>query len=223
MSNPDDIAEMIDLLPFFVTGTLSTADSARIETALPKIPQLREELAATSGLFALVKEQGGALIAGSGMSESRLKSLIGRIGTEKTAERRERKPLRTASGSGIWQRIATWRWAPALAMLLAAIVTVQAGMIMTMTGAKDTSGYVAASGPDDDAKNSGQFLVRLVPEARWTDVAALLDREDLKIFEGPNDGVLTVGTSKKRTAADVDALRKRLRGSRVIAFVGDVR
>lgn len=86
MIDSDDAADMIDLLPFFVTGALSSVDSARIEAALPTSAQLREELAATSGLFALVKEQGAALVANTGVSETRLELLTDRIGAEAKSE-----------------------------------------------------------------------------------------------------------------------------------------
>lgn len=222
MIDPDETAAMIDQLPFFVTGALSPADSARIEAALPSSPQLREELAATSGLFALVKEQGAALVAGAGVSEGRLESLIDRIEAEAKGERRVPKPCGTSGVMDWWQGLSAWRWTPALAMSLAAVVAIQAGVIATMIGVKDNAGYVTASGPGESAQSGTLFVVRLAPEARWADVAALLDREDLQVIDGPREGMLTIGTRVPRTTSEADSLRNRLRASPVIAFVGNV-
>lgn len=107
-------------------------------------------------------------------------------------------------------------------MSLAALVTVQAGVIVTMIGMRDGGEYVTASGPDESTQSGTQYLVRLAPEARWIDVEALLDREDLQVVRGHSEGMLTIGTHVLLAPAEADALRKRLQASPVIAFVGIV-
>ncbi len=84
MTKEDEGRDLSQLIPFYLNGTISPADRARLEKALPASPRLLEELAAARSLAALVREGASALSPDDG-PESRLHKVVARIDALRTA------------------------------------------------------------------------------------------------------------------------------------------
>ncbi|WP_421932342.1 anti-sigma factor family protein [Phenylobacterium sp.] len=208
------------LLPFYVNGTLSAEEHARVESALAVDPELRAELEVVREIAALVREGGAELTLQAGAAPERLEALTERLGEQvpraSDAQVGLRAPLTRRSGLGrLLPRPSQAAWKPAFAAA-AVLVVVQAGLLATLT--RPETDYGVLSGPETVAPAEPQrLLVRLTPGARWAEIKALLASEDLTIVGGPRGDVidLAVGDGVKPE----DEVR-RLRASPLVEFVG---
>jgi hypothetical protein len=209
------------LLPFYVNGTLGADDRALLDLALAGSPQLRAELAETEHIAALVRAGGPSLVGNAGPHRTRLDELLTAIRAQQL-----RKVRRTASVLSLGKlrfgivnpTSQTARW---LLPLAASVVVVLAGLATreVLTPPGDTT-YRTASGaePSSAAMGAGLLIVRLKPEARWSDVEALLTAQYLTIVSGPDDGHLTLKLDDPK--ADAEQARVALAASPLVAFAG---
>ena len=211
-------SELPLLLPFYVNGTLSADEKARVEAALAADPDLRVELEAVQRIAALVR-RGGAQLAPSDETGApdRLLGLLSRIDAESgpaTAGARRgglfgRRPQAGRSEP----RTTAWVWKPAFAAA-AALAVVQLGVIAYQ--AKSQNSYVSLSGPQTaPAVSSKRLFLRLSPTAKWSDVESLLSDANLTIVGGPRAETLDVAIGGDGTADDMVL---RLRASPLVAF-----
>ena len=216
MTRPDDPEVLEQLLPFYVNGTLSLGERARIEAALAASRELREQLTEVEALSMHVKQGGEAMMAGVGDIEERL---------ERISERLD-DPLPEAPEEGKTDAIAPprlgdllsylhpARWHPAVSLALALALLAQTAFILSQRGEQS---YQTASGDDEQPSNTApRLIVRLEPQATWQDVEALLSAQSLALIAGPDEGRLTVRLDDP--GADADQALAALRASPAVAF-----
>ncbi len=243
MSEADSFDALAALLPFYVNGSLPPEQHARVAAALAQMPELRAELVEVQAVAALVKG-GGAELVGDDMAApaARLEKLMTRLVEEPLAEEplAEKQsqtaitPLQRATVSSLdspsspsrnvrplpfRERLFRPPYSMALAAGLAAVAVVQGGLLISRQAQTDDS-YASLSGPEHSQRSASLFTLRLQSSARWGDVLAFLDSQDLRIVAGPQDGMIDVAPNAALSPTQIDALERALRASPLVVFVG---
>lgn len=181
---PDE-AEL--LLPWHATGRLTSAETTRLEAALPE-PELsrrsafaEEERAATAALNA-------ALPRPSAAARAALFARIGALEAQEVAPAQRRIPR-----DGPFERLAAWLAGLSprtlgLAAAAALVVAVQAGALLAALTVGGTR-YEVASVPGAGGAGS-HALVAFAPEATAARIEALLLARGATIVDGPRPGGL---------------------------------
>ena len=184
------------LLPWYVTGRLDAADTARVAAYLERhpevrrqVPLVREELSATvAGNEAIRARLASAetLIAGAASPTERVLSWLSRtFGTG--------KGLFTAPSSG------TVRWAAAAAAVIICLQAAALGTLLT----RDGSTYGTASRPGIEATQPAVAMIAFADDASATRIAQVLDEHRLRIVDGPlPGGFYNVRFADEATAAE---------------------
>lgn len=182
--------EIEALLPWYVAGTLSSGDHARVERYIAAHPEFER-------LVEIAREECVETIAGNesvgAPSPLALDRLMGRISTEaRPVERRSRQAslferLGERLGEFV-QSLAPPQLAMATAAVLALLV-VQGVTIGTMLGTRGGDGYVTASGGKDASAEAGTFaLVAFAPTATAAKIGEFLSELGGTIVDGPKAG-----------------------------------
>jgi anti-sigma factor RsiW len=170
------------LLPWYVTGRLNRADTARVESYLTRHPHLSKQL----GLARAEREQTAATNEALGSPPP---GAIDRLMASLPAARR-RAPW--SAGTPLFQRVAEFfsaptanavRWAAAAAV---ALIAVQAGAIATLLVGDRGGTYEAATGKQTD--DGIPALVVFTDEATAAAISRLLAEFDANIVDGPKPG-----------------------------------
>ncbi|KRD76033.1 hypothetical protein [Lysobacter sp. Root983] len=246
MNHTDDIHELAGLLPFYANGRLDAEQRARIDAALATMPELRAELAEVREFQAQIQASGQRSLGAEPASPAdRLRKLQARIAAE-TADSNRPVPLFDAStasapaaqetaqparievGAPAAQtsfgsrrpRYRPWL-SKALAAGLALVCMVQAVMLYRLRSDGENAEYASLSGPTDRAAAAGvRFSLRLRADAPWSDVQALCEQLNLRIVDGPEDGMIDVAPTDGLDAAQIEAIEAALKRSPSVAFVG---
>ena len=211
---PSDIEE---LLPWHAAGTLSRSDSARVEEALRRDPELarryamvRDELSETI----VLNENLGA------PSARAMEKLFGKIDAEPARTPAHSFDLGarvTAFFASLTPRTLAYAGGAAVFAIL-----LQAGIIASVV-VKETApaGYVTASAPSTDPGVGAFTLIRFAPQATQDDVTKFLEANKLSIVAGPSSGglykvrVAVTGLPKEELATIV----KRLQADKSVGFI----
>ncbi len=217
MTTTDDLDDLELLLPFYVNGTLSLGERARIEAALADSAYLRQQLNAVQHLSIVVKQGGEAMVAGASDPEKRLERLSARLddlapqSPDADVQVFNDTPPRLSDLLGYLNPA---RWHPAVSLALALAVLAQTVFIWSRPSEQS---YQTVSGDDEQVlATASQLIVRLKPQAQWEQVEALLSAHSLTIISGPSEGRITVRLDNPD--ADVKVVREKLRQSPDVAF-----
>lgn len=242
MNHADDFNELAGLLPFYANGRLDAEQCARIDAALETMPALRAELAEVQALQARIKTSGDRSLGVEPASQAeRLRRLQERIAAEtsdskpqasrldaSTASIPTTQPTQIASGARTAQApfdSRRPRSRPALRMALAAglaiVCMVQAAMLYRLQSDGEGGEYASLSGPTDRAAiGDARFTLRFRADTSWSEIQALCDRLNLRIVDGPEDGMIDVAPTDALDAAQVEAVETALERSPSVVFVG---
>ena len=212
------------LLPFYVNGTLGADERAEIDMALAGSPQLRGELAETEHIAALVRAGGTSLGGSVEPYRARLDQLLAAIHAGQSRKAQSSASVLSLAQMRFGQSGRAPRTARWLLPLAASVVVVLAGLATfeaTRPPGENTYRTAAGAEPGSAATGTGLLIIRLKPEARWSDVEALLAAQHLTIVSGPEDGRLTLRLDDPK--ADAERSRAALAASPLVAFVGLVK
>lgn len=208
-------AEIELLLPWYLTGRLDPADTARVEAFLAAHPDIQRQLTL------LREEQDQSIHANEALgspSRGSLDRLMAAVARE------TRQPL---SPSSLWDRVSEFfaaptsggvRWAGAAAALL---LLVQAAVIGSLLVARSTDTYETASGKQVSAGRA-TILVGFADGATAPAIATLLGEFDAQIVEGPKPGGmyrLRLAKAPATEAERQDILRRLLARPDVVKIV----
>jgi hypothetical protein len=221
----DEPGEIEMLLPWHAAGTLSARDARRVEEALARDPELarqydviREEYAETIHL----NESLGA------PSARAMQKLFAAIDAEPV--RQPSPALRITSGisqffASLSPRTLAWSaGAAAVALLL------QAGLIGGMlikgdqtyqTASLSVNERAAAPAMTRDLAAGGKpprALVRFAPDAKMSDISALLDNYQAVVVGGANGLFSLQFGSKSMSRDEVTGLMSKLRGEKIVSL-----
>jgi anti-sigma factor RsiW len=215
MDNTRPEQDLLELIPFYVNGTLAPADRARIDAALATSAALRAELEAEQALAVEVRSSGREWLPGEAETEARLATMQAQLEAAEQPKRMAENPHRASLLAMLHPR----NWHPAVALALAVAVAAQGAWIVSKS--RQESYQVAGGGDGGQTANTARLVVRIKPEASWGEVEALLDRLDLQVVSGPDDGRLILRPARRD--ADAAQLAVQLSASPLIAFAGELK
>ena len=189
--------EIETLLPFYLNGTLEGAELAAVEDWLASDPSAMDALEAAEAEFSGTMSVNEAIRPPADALSRFSKMLEAEAGPA-------REPRSQSFLSRAWQGFmgvpVGVAWAAAAALL--ALVVVQG--VMERSGTGGNSFEVAGTG--EDAAKLPFALVTFKPDARMSDISALLGDEGASIIDGPTaSGVFRVAI-KAETVTDYDRI-----------------
>lgn len=174
---------MAELLPFWVNGSLAPDEAAAVDAAVRADGRLADEAAFLRGLRDRMRAEDPGFSPGE-LGLARLKRSIAAQGTTPA------RPMRVSLATAV----------------AACLVAAALGVVLPKAFAPAPVEYLQASGGD-----SATLAVMLQPEARLSDLSALLLAEGLVIVDGPSAvGLYSLAPFDPETA-DLAALADRLR------------
>lgn len=205
------------LLPWHAAGTLNARDARRVEEALARDPELARQYAAIGGEFAETISLNESLGAPSARAMQKLFSAI------------DAEPARKPSAfSGLSTRISgffaslsprTLAWSATVGALA---LVLQAGTIGAILVDQPATYKTASLSLDETTRSLGgeagppHALVRFVPDARISDITALLNSYQASIIEAKGGLFKLQFGDKAMTKPEVNGLINRLQGEKIV-------
>lgn len=215
-------SEIEMLLPFHAAGTLNARDARRVEEALARDPDLARQ-------YAVIREEYAETIA---LNESlgapsvrAMQKLFAAIDADPTREAQPSVSL-SARISGFFASLSprTLAWSASLG---AVALVLQAGVIGAVLLKSQTATYQTASLSMNEpitrelgaAQTPPRALVRFAPDAKVSDITALLDSYQASIIDGAKGGMfrLQFGT-KAMTKDEVARLMSKLQSEKIVSL-----
>ena len=209
------------LLPWHAAGTLNARDARRVEEALAREPELARQ-------YAVIREEYTETIA---LNESlgapsvrAMQKLFAAIDAEPQVTVRPSLPLSarvSAFVAGLSPRTLAWS-----ASLGAIALVFQAGVIGAVLLKNQSVAYQTASLSMNEPitralgeQTPPRALVRFVPEARISDITALLDAYQASIVGGAKGGMFQLQFGNKTmTKEEVADLMSRLQREKIVSL-----
>jgi hypothetical protein len=219
----DEPGEIEMLLPWHAAGTLNARDARRVEEALARDPELAKQYAVIREEYAqtiLLNESLGA------PSVRAMQKLFAAIDGEPVRKPSATSRISTAVAqffASLAPRTLAWSAAAAAFALL-----VQAGVIGAVLLGGQT--YQTASLSVDErpaarmtrdlaaAGTPPRALVRFAPEAKMSDINALLDNYQATVLGGANGLFRLQFGSKSMSKDEVAGLMSKLRGEKIVSL-----
>src|SRR5215471_7073299 len=188
----DEPGEIEMLLPWHAAGTLNVRDARRVEEALARNPDLARQ-------YAVIREEYAETIALNetlgAPSVRAMQKLFAAIEADPSREAQPKISL-SARISGFFASLSprTLAWSASLG---AVALVLQAGVIGAVLLKSQTATYQTASLSTNEpitrelgvAQTPPRALVRFAPDAKMSDISALLDSYQASIIDGAKGGM----------------------------------
>jgi anti-sigma factor RsiW len=212
-----DPGEIELLLPWHASGTLNRRDSRRVDEALARDPELARQYAVIREEYAETIDLNESLGAPSPRAMQKLFAAI-----DAEPARRPRPSLGLASRfAGFFAGLSP-RTLALSATLGAFALVLQAGVIGMMLVNRGPTSFETASLRNNEAVTrdlGAAALVRFAPDARLGDIAALLDKYQASISEGPKGGMFRLRFANAAMSRDeFSNLLSRLQREKIVSL-----
>jgi hypothetical protein len=207
------------LLPWHAAGTLNARDVRRVEDALARDPELARQYAVIREEYAETIALNEGLGAPSGHS---MQKLFSAIDAEPVRER-SASPSLSSRFSSFFASLSprTLAWSASIAALA---LIVQAGVIGTVLLRSPATYQTASLSLDEPITRTlsregtpPRALVRFVPDARMSDITALLNQYQASIVGGASGGLIRLQFGDRTmTHEEVSALLRKLQGEKIV-------
>jgi hypothetical protein len=216
----EEPSEIEMLLPWHAAGTLSARDARRVEEALARDPALAKQYAVIREEYAETIDLNESLGAPSARAMQKLFAAI------------EAEPAHAPQASfNVASRVAaffaslsprTLAWSAGLGALA---LLLQAGVLGAVLMKNQSATYQTASLSTNEqitralGPEPPRALVRFAPDARITDITALLDRYHASIVDGARGGLFRLRFGDQAMSKeDVASLMSKLQGEKIISL-----
>jgi len=217
----DEPSEIEMLLPWHAAGTLNARDARRVEEALARDPDLARQYAVIREEYAETIHLNESLGAPSARAMQKLFAAI-----DGEPVRKPSLTSRISTGiaqffSGLSPRTMAWSaGAAALALLLQAGVI---GAVLMKGPASYQTASLSTNEPASLTRDLGagsppRALVRFAPDARMSDISALLENYQATVVGGANGLFRLQFGSKAMGKDEVAGLMNRLRGEKIVSL-----
>jgi anti-sigma factor RsiW len=209
------------LLPWYAAGTLNPRDSRKVEEALARDPDLATQYAVIREEYAGTIELNESLGAPSARAMQKLFAAIDAEPARKPGSSINLANRITGFFSSLSPRTLAWSGSlGALALLL------QAGVITTVLVNERPASYDTASlsmnepvTRDLAAHPPSSALVRFTPDARVSDITALLDKYQASIVDGAKGGMFRLQfTDDSMSKEALSNLLTQLQGEKIVSL-----
>ena len=199
MTTETDDRALLELLPWYLNGTLTGSELAAVEALLLRSAEAREELEVLRRLATAVREQEqqchGEQVPPYEMGWARLQ-----------------RSLQQASRGGARR---DW-WKPGLAAAAALVVALQLGILMRPAQV-DSDWQLQGGGQEQLLSGGYRVQLRFVEHAQWQQIRALLLELDAVLVDGPSAlGIVQVHVPADRRFADGQGLLQWLQQQAVV-------
>ena len=197
MNSEIDDRALLELLPWYLNGTLDPQERANVEALLLRSAEAREELEVLRRLAAAVREQehGAGQPAPFELGWARLQRSLQQ--EARPAPRRD------------------W-WKPGLAAAAALVIALQLGILMR-PAQTDSDWRMLGGGQEQVLSGGYRVQLRFVEHAQWQQIRALLLELDALLVDGPSAlGVVQVHVLADARFADGQALLQWLQQQAVV-------
>lgn len=199
MNTDIDDRALLELLPWYLNGTLAGTELAAVEALLLRSAEAREELEVLRRLAAAVREQAQAQDAPP--------FELGWARLQRSLRQETRPPLRR-----------DW-WKPGLAAAAALVVALQLGILMRPASV-DSDWQLQGGGQEQLQSGGYRVQLRFVEHAQWQQIRALLLELDAVLVDGPSAlGMVQVHVPASKRFADAQALLQWLQQQAVVQHV----
>ena len=217
----EEPSEIEMLLPWHAAGTLNARDARRVEEALARDPDLARQYAVIREEYAATIHLNESLGAPSARAMQKLFAAI-----DGEPVRKPSLTSRISTGiaqffSGLSPRTMAWSaGAAALALLLQAGVI---GAVLMKGPASYQTASLSTNEPASLTRDLGagsppRALVRFAPDARMSDISALLENYQATVVGGAN-GLFRLQFGSKAMGKDEAAsLMNKLRGEKIVSL-----
>jgi len=214
--------EIEALLPWHAAGTLNARDARRVDEALARDPDLARQ-------YAVIREEYAETIAFNeslgAPSVRAMQKLFAAIDAEPAREARPSISL-SAWISGFFASLSprTLAWSASLG---AAALVLQAAVIGAVLLKNQSATYQTASLSMNEpitrelgaAQSPPRALVRFAPDAKVSDITALLDSYQASILDSAKGGMFRLQFGNKTMTKDeVAHLMSRLQGEKIVSL-----
>jgi hypothetical protein len=207
------------LLPWHAAGTLNPRDMRRVEDALARDPELARQYDVIRDEYAETIALNESLGAPSGRGMQKLFSAI----DAEPARERPASPNLSSRISSFFASLSprTLAWSASVAALA---LIVQAGVIGTVLLRNPATYQTASLSLDEPITRTlsregtpPRALVRFAPDARMSDITALLDQYQASIVGGASGGLLRLQFGDKTMShEEVGTLMHKLQGEKIV-------
>jgi hypothetical protein len=217
----EEPSEIEMLLPWHAAGTLSARDARRVDEALARDPALAKQYAVIREEYAETIDLNESLGAPSARAMQKLFAAI-----DAEPAHAPRASFNVASRFAAFFASLSPRTLAWSASLAALALLLQAGVIGAVLMKNQSATYQTASlstnepitralGPESPPR----ALVRFAPDARVTDITALLDRYHASIIDGARGGMFRLQFGDQAMSKEeVASLMSRLQGEKIISL-----
>ncbi len=213
-------SEIEMLLPWHAAGTLSARDARRVEEALARDPELARQYAVVREEYAETIDLNESLGAPSARA---MQKLFAAIDAEPAPQPSFSLSSRVSTFfASLSPRTLAWS-----ASLGAVVLLLQAGVIGAVLVKNQSATYQTASLTTSEpitrelgaAAVAPRALVRFSPDAKVSDITALLDRYQASIIDGARGGLfrLQFGT-KAMTKDEAASLMSRFQSEKIVSL-----
>ena len=217
----DEPSEIEMLLPWHAAGTLNARDARRVEEALARDPDLARQYAVIREEYAETIHLNESLGAPSARAMQKLFAAI-----DGEPVRKPSLTSRISTGiaqffSGLSPRTMAWSaGAAALALLLQAGVI---GAVLMKGPASYQTASLSTNEPASLTRDLGagsppRALVRFAPDARMSDISALLENYQATVVGGANGLFRLQFGSKAMSKDEAASLMNKLRGEKIVSL-----
>ncbi len=205
------------LLPWHAAGTLNARDAHRVEEALARDPELARQYAAIRAEYEETIHLNESLGAPSARAMHKLFAAI------------DAEPARAAAGLPLSARVSgffaslsprTLAWSASLGAI---VLLLQAGVIGAVLMKNQTSTFQTASLSTSapitrelGTSASAHALVRFTPDARISDITALLDSYQASIVDGAKQGMFRLQFNKAMSADEFAGLLGKMQHEKIV-------
>jgi anti-sigma factor RsiW len=207
------------LLPWHAAGTLNARDSRRIEEALARDPELARQFAVIREEYAGTIDLNESLGAPSVRAMQKLFAAIDAEPARKPGASRNMAAWLAGFFSSLSPRTVAWS-----AGLGALVLVLQAGIIAAVLIDNRPASFETASLSMNEpitrnisAAPSPRALVRFVPDARVSDVTALLDKYQASIVDGKS-GMFRLQFASAMSKDEFSGLLSRLQSEKIVSL-----
>jgi len=214
-------SEIEMLLPWHAAGTLSARDARRVEEALARDPALAKQYSVIREEYAETIDLNESLGAPSARA---MQKLFAAIDAEPAHAPRASFNVGSRVG-GFFASLSprTLAWSASLGALA---LLLQAGVIGAVLMKNQSATYQTASLSTNEPVTRElsvaappRALVRFAPDARVTDITALLDRYHASIIDGARGGMFRLQFGgQAMSKEDVASLMSKLQAEKIIAL-----
>ena len=212
-------SEIEMLLPWHAAGTLNARDARRVDEALARDPELARQYAVIRQEYAETIDLNESLGAPSARAMQKLFAAIDAEPARKPAVSLKISAGISAFFASLSPRTLAWSTSLGAVALLLQAGVIGAVLVKNQPGSFQTASLSPAESHELGPNAPPHALVRFAPDARVTDITALLDNYQASIVDGAKGGLFRLQFGNKAMTKDeIAGLMNKLQTEKIVTL-----